>query len=132
MTVALAIACGGDTKPPQLRVTSREWSFAPATGSLKPGRNEFVLANEGTLAHELIVLKTDLPPSQLPMQNGKADEEKLHVVGRVPVASAGATGHASMVLSPGKYLLICNLVDQGATNVSHLDQGMVASITVSQ
>jgi hypothetical protein len=51
------------------------------------------------------------------------------VIGRTPIAAAGGTAESTLELSPGKYVLLCNIVDQPA-GVSHFENGMYASFLV--
>jgi uncharacterized cupredoxin-like copper-binding protein len=81
--------------------------------------------NIGGTTHELVVLKTDLDPANLPtLPSGEVDEEALHSPGEIPDVAAGATAATTVDLKPGKYAIICNLP-------GHYAQGMYGSLTVT-
>jgi uncharacterized cupredoxin-like copper-binding protein len=120
--VALAQTCSHNTLTPQPTVATR----GPVT---------FVVSNKGNLGHptcqygiantpevhELVVLKTNLPPSKLPLTKGTGTSAGFKVaveVGRVApalVVNPGQTRTVTLTLKPGKYVLICNLIDHYST-----------------
>ena len=68
------------------------------------------MSNDGTQDHNLRVIATDLPPDDLPTSRGAVDEEQLNVVGSTPDFAAGSIqGVTVEQLSPGNYVLICNV-----------------------
>ena len=93
---------------------------------------KLVAENQGTRPHELVVIKSDLPPDGLPLVDGKVNEDKVNISGEIEPLAAGATREATFELSPGKYLLICNIVElvPGATPQSHYQNGMLAAFLV--
>lgn len=136
LAFALA-ACGAAAtpKPPEptaVDVTLQEWAIAPASTTLKAGQVTFNVKNAGPKnEHEMVVIKTDLGPLDLPKgANGKVDEEAagLNVIGEVEEVSVGGTRSATLDLAPGKYLLICNIVDPDG--VAHYGKGMTIAVTV--
>ena len=84
----------------------------------------FRVANDGAIAHEFVVVKSDLAATELPQAAGVADESQFEVVGRIDQwLGGGEVREATFNLTPGKYLLICNLP-------GHYQLGMVAAFTV--
>jgi hypothetical protein len=85
--------------------------------------------------HELVVLKSDLVPTTLPLGgNGGVDEAGAGVtkIGEIEPFPAGQTREATFELAPGKYVLICNIVDTSETPTEvHYKLGMLAGFTVS-
>jgi uncharacterized cupredoxin-like copper-binding protein len=82
--------------------------------------------NQGTVEHELIVLKTDLAPTALKIRaaESKADEAASgQNLGEVEGVGAGQTKRKTFDLTPGQYVLLCNIVD-------HYRQGMVMAFEV--
>ena len=61
------------------------------------------------------------------LRDGKVDEAQVNVVDRLAPLAAGASGELTLDMTPGKYLLICNLTDSGE---SHYQAGMVAFLLV--
>ena len=79
------------------------------------------------IAHELIVIKTDLPAGELPLGvDGRVDENQVEIVGRTPVLAAGAlSATLTDVLKKGNYVLICNVG-------SHYTRGMRTGFQVGK
>ena len=119
-------------------VTERlsEWSIT-GDSSVAAGDVTFVVKNDGTMEHEMLVLQTETPADQLevtdagdppvPVTEGanKVDED----------ASIGETGDPNLQpgetrtfvlkdMAPGHYVLICNLED-------HYQNGMRIDFTVT-
>ena len=116
-TVAVSVAaaaCGGgdDTEGKRENVSLGEYSIKPAATSVPAGKVTFVVKDTGALAHELVVLKTDLAPQALKMLSpDKVDQDGSgKVAGEVEDVKAGTTAPAvTLDLSPGKYVLLCNV-----------------------
>jgi uncharacterized cupredoxin-like copper-binding protein len=128
----LATACGGGEKTTNVQVSLDEWSVMLDVEEVSDGRMRFEVSNEGSVPHEFVVVKSDLPPEGLPVQNGKVVEEQVNIVDEIEPFAAGSTESITLDLSPGKYLLICNIVEQvpGQPVTSHYQNGMVAFLLV--
>ena len=114
----------------QLTIKMGDYFFAPANGSAKAGKTVIEAPNEGTVEHELVVFKTNMDPAKLPTEaGGGVDEEKLDEVaeeaGEVADVEAGETKSGNFQLTPGKYVIFCNLP-------GHYAQGMYGSLTVTK
>jgi uncharacterized cupredoxin-like copper-binding protein len=129
-----AVACGGDKPKADLAVTLDEWSVEPTGNEVAPGEITFVVTNEGGNEHELVVIRSDLPPNDLPLVDEGVDESKLVVVGRSKSFAPGETANLTLDLSAGKYLLICNRVDRprALPAVGHYRQGMVSALLITR
>jgi uncharacterized cupredoxin-like copper-binding protein len=96
---------------------------------LKPGRHTFALSNGGSVPHELLVFRTDLPGKSLPVgPDGDVIEDSPLLVKLVdsgsatnPGASVSAPG--SQPFTPGHYVAVCNLP-------GHYRLGMWLNVTV--
>jgi uncharacterized cupredoxin-like copper-binding protein len=145
LTVA---ACGGDSNKENatqqgsasstsstVNVSLSEWSIVPDKASVLAGRVTFNARNDskGDHEHEMVVVRTDLDPSALPVAEGEVDENQIQVIGEIEGIAPGATGSVTLDLQPGKYVLICNLVEQGADgNVDrHYQFGMRTAFEVT-
>ena len=53
-------------------VTMTEWAIEPEVESAPAGEITFTVANEGAVVHEFVVIRTDLPPGELPVSVDKA------------------------------------------------------------
>ena len=114
--LALLVAgCGGDDEPGRtvtapasgaVRVVAKEYSFDPATIAMRgPGTLRVRLVNEGSLAHNLKVLR--------------GDEE----VAGTPTLPGGRTESARLNLEHGTYRIICSVGD-------HEELGMTGTLRV--
>jgi uncharacterized cupredoxin-like copper-binding protein len=95
--------------------------------SVNAGPVRFEVTNESkSLVHEMIVLKTDMPASQLPYDQKKdpAIESKLKSLGEVSELPPGNAGSLTLRMKPGKYLLFCN-------QAGDLHGGMWSNFTVT-
>jgi hypothetical protein len=130
----LIAACGGgggQREPVDVAVTLDEWSVRPVPEEVRPGAVNFQVTNAGVRPHEFIVVKSDLPPGQLPLANEVVDISKVNVAGRLDPMSPSAVQTLSLTATPGKYVLICNLVETspGAADPHYLN-GMAAGFIV--
>jgi len=111
-----------------LEIKMGDYFFSPSAATAKAGKATIVAPNEGTVEHELVVFKTNLDPAKLPTEsNGGVDEEKLDEIaeeeGEVADVAAGETKSGNFELTPGKYVIFCNLP-------GHYAQGMYGTLTV--
>jgi len=87
----------------------------PASASTSAGSVTFNVKNTGPKdAHEMVVIKTDLAPEALPTKaDGSIDEEGAGVtaMGEVEEVAVGTSKTVTIDLAPGKYVLVCNVVD---------------------
>ena len=142
-------ACGGDGEEPpsaggggttSIGVTLREWSVAPAQASAPAGAITFSATNQGPAhKHELVVLKTDLAPQSLPTKaDGSVDEAAAGIqsLGEIAEFAVGAPQSKTFTLAAGKYILLCNVVEDPPTAdmagiKAHYKLGMFAAFTAS-
>lgn len=122
----LAAGCGDDdgSGGNRVNVSLGEWDIQPNSLSAAAGDTTFRAKNNGTIAHELVIIKTDMDPAQLPMSGGKVDEDKAgKVVDEIAEFAAGKTESGTFKLDAGHYALICNIT-------GHYQSGMHAGLTV--
>lgn len=108
-----------------IRVTDTAMKMTIDRTTAPQGKVTFVVVNQDTVAHEVVILKTNKDPSKLALLYGasKIDEEAAgENVGEVEV-EAGTTGAGTFELEPGKYVLVCNVV-------SHYMAGMYSAFEV--
>jgi hypothetical protein len=115
-----------------IEATLTEYAVALSQPSAPAGAVELVATNVGLVDHELTVVRFDGDPGALPLNVvGGAELSELPEeaeVGRIWSFPPDATCEATFDLAPGRYALICNVVDDG-TN-PHYSQGMHAAFTV--
>ncbi|MCH7576725.1 MAG: hypothetical protein IH822_02850 [Chloroflexi bacterium] len=109
-----------------------EWEIEAELTSVPAGELRLTTTNGGSIGHDLVVIKTDLPPGELPArEDGSVDEDSVEVVGRVPTVVPGEFERATLSLTPGPYALVCNIVDvRGGESRSHYQSGMQTAFIV--
>jgi uncharacterized cupredoxin-like copper-binding protein len=121
-------ATGGGGGGKRLEIKMGDYFFSPASGTTAAGKTVIEAPNEGAVEHELVVFKTNMDPAKLPTEaGGGVDEERLDEIaeeaGEVPDVEAGETKSGKFNLTPGRYVIFCNLP-------SHYAQGMYGTLTV--
>jgi uncharacterized cupredoxin-like copper-binding protein len=112
-----------------LTIAMSDYAFSPNDGTTNAGTVKVSAPNQGKLPHELVLFKTDKSPGSLPtLSNGEVDEEGLEASGvespgEIEDVNPGETKSAALKLTPGKYVMICNLP-------GHYKQGMYGTLTV--
>ena len=110
-----------------------EFAMVPETPTVAAGRVTFVVANEGAIEHEVVLIKTKRDSGDLPTDGagaaledgavaphgGDHEAEGDHHAG-VHFAT-GAGGEVVVDLEPGRYAVVCNLP-------GHYEAGMHANL----
>jgi uncharacterized cupredoxin-like copper-binding protein len=119
MVLAIALgpaACSSPASSPpgrRLPVNIRDFRITPSSSTIRGGSITFVVQDQGPSTHEFLVIRTDLTPDGLPLRpDGLTVEEDsplIHVVGEIGDLDVGDTIALSLRLSPGRYVLFCNL-----------------------
>jgi len=96
--------------------------------AVKAGRTTFVVYNGSretglTELHNLVVLKTNVAPGNLPIDKTGRRVVETGRVGKPLLVKPGQTRMLTLRLTPGKYVLVCNLID-------HYSAGMYAPFVV--
>lgn len=103
-----------------------EWKVAVAN-TVKSGKTSYTIANMGTVAHELLVFKTDLAPSAYPTDAAgdiTEDGAGVTLVSDGENIDPAGTQTRTIDLTPGKYVFVCNIA-------GHFKQGMFTLVTVT-
>ena len=91
--------------------------------SVKAGPTTITFNNQGTMEHEVVVLKTDTPADQLKVgANHEVSEDAS--VGEDSETKPGKTKSTTIDLKPGNYVLVCNIE-------RHYEKGMFTAFTVT-
>lgn len=135
LTLAFALAsCGGDdggaesTEPEAteageggaevaageadttVSATLGEYFIKPDPDAVDAGNINFKVTNDGKLEHEFVVIATDTPADDLPLEGTDVDETAAgEVPGEIGSVQPGATEEVTLSLEASKYALICNL-----------------------
>lgn len=102
-------------------VSMTEFAFKPNALSTTAGKLKVTAKNDGSTAHEFVLLRTKKAPKALPVKQGVASEKGE--VGRIPKQKPGAAASHTFKLKSGKYVFICNLP-------GHYQAGMYGSLKV--
>ena len=98
-------------------------SFKFDKTSVAAGKVTFTFKNSGTRKHEMVVLKTDEVFDALKVgADNKVSEDTSK--GEIGETDAGKTGTVTIDLTPGKYVIVCNIE-------KHYAQGMRTAFTVT-
>ena len=115
VAAALLAGCGASGTAAQggnvIAVTERDFAIV-APKVLPAGNVVFRVANKGPVAHELLVVR-DTADDALPMRTDglTVDEDRLtrSEIGVLEPADAHAVRNLSLDLTPGRYVLFCNM-----------------------
>jgi len=109
-------------------VVVRDFRIRASSPTVRAGTVEFQVQDRGPSTHEFVVVRTDLPADQLPLQRDgltvDEDSPQLHAAGEITDLNIGQSGELVLHLRPGRYVLFCNLE-------GHYLGGMRAAIEVS-
>ena len=98
-----------------------EWKLTPKVATVPAGPVTFVVRNNGTMAHEFVVLRSNAPAGRVPVKGGKAVETgRLGEIADIP---KGASKRLTLKLKPGRYVLLCNVL-------GHYQAGQYAALRV--
>lgn len=93
-------------------VTLADFTVEASPASASAGSLTFNATNDGAMEHELVIIKTDTAPGDLPLNDAgsEADEDAAgEVIGKIEGIPAGETMSDTFELEAGKYVLICNI-----------------------
>ncbi|MEO8607903.1 MAG: cytochrome C oxidase subunit IV family protein [Chloroflexota bacterium] len=119
-----------------VNVTLRSYKIDLSTDHVPSGMVTFHITNQATdMMHELIVIKTDLPPDQLPTDSlGRLLEDSVNIIDAHEDIFFGTTVNMQLNLDPGNYVLVCNLPEhyQAGMNVAFTVEGAVPTEATSE
>ncbi len=116
-------------------VTLQDFHVRPDKTEAKAGSVSFTAVNEGISLHELVILRTNLNPAELPRKEAKdhkgtakeylvnEDDPQIVAIDEIEEFPAGTTQKKTVSLDPGHYVLFCNIP-------GHYDKGMYASLHI--
>jgi uncharacterized cupredoxin-like copper-binding protein len=105
----------------------KEWAISLDSYSHTAGSITFDLTNAGTIAHEFLVVRSDLTSTALlanvDATTKRIDEALLDVIDEQPEYEPGVPGTVTVTLTPGHYVVMCNIE-------GHYKAGMYADFDV--
>jgi len=121
-----ASGAGGGGGGTTVNVTETEFKIEADATSAPAGQVTFNIKNNGTIAHEFVVIKTDDAASALPVASGESevDEDQLTGIDEKEDIAPGTSVTLTVNLEAGHYALICNVE-------GHYAGGMFLDFTVS-
>ena len=110
---------------PILHVKLKDFKIEPALPSIEDGSITLSVWNEGPTTHEFVVVQSEAAADELPIgaDGIRVDEDAVIPVDELENIGAKTRGILSLSLSPGRYVLFCNLE-------GHYLGGMHASLEV--
>jgi uncharacterized cupredoxin-like copper-binding protein len=105
----------------------KEWEVNVDATAAEAGTVDFTIANEGTIGHEFLIVKTDIAPGDIPVEGDHFPEDAsdIEVIDEIGEFTKGTTEALTVTLEPGSYQLVCNLPD-------HYENGMFVGFEVLQ
>jgi uncharacterized cupredoxin-like copper-binding protein len=92
-----------------VRATEIQWGIRLSRRSAPAGEVTFIVRNDGSLDHQFLVLRTNLPVAKLPMSGAQVDVKKAGtLVGEISTLKPRAQATLRLELKPGRYVLFCN------------------------
>jgi uncharacterized cupredoxin-like copper-binding protein len=112
---------------PVLNVLVKDFKIEPLHPTIENGLVTLRVHNDGPATHEFVTIRSVLPADELPLAADglSVNEDRVVPIGELAEVEAGATGLLTLPLTPGRYVLFCNLE-------GHYLTGMSASIEVSE
>ena len=117
MGIACTVTCCGGTGSPNdpaaIQVKLEDFLLHVSTATSSSGPITLHLENDGPSTHEFNVDRTDLDADQLPLRTDglsvAEDSPLLTRIKAVEILEAGDSTNMELDLSPGHYVLYCNL-----------------------
>ncbi len=102
---------GEDPTESTVDVAHGDFWVTTSQPSVEEGNVTFEVANEGAIVHEFKVVRSELPPDDLPLNEEEfvVDETQVEVMGFTDPMKPGETRTLTLNMPPGKYVLICNV-----------------------
>lgn len=116
-----------------LHVMLQEWRIIADKKVVPAGPLKISVQNRGQETHEIVLLRTDLPHNNLPMQaSGGISEEKAgKLVNELEDLTPRSKKSMHVNLKPGNYVLLCNMVEiEDGEKEQHYSMGMRTAFTV--
>jgi uncharacterized cupredoxin-like copper-binding protein len=127
--VLIAVACGTMSCSDKGGITVEldEYTLKPDPAEASGGSVTFTAKNVGSIAHQLLVLRTSVPVDDLPTSDGvvQVDGKRVRAVGEIELVATDDAESTTLDLAPGDYRLICNIA-------GHYDNGMRATFRVDR
>lgn len=110
-----------------IEVRLDDYAIEPRANTVPAGRITLKATNRDDVPHDVVLVRTTLPPDRLPRSGIRVDESDLaiEILARTARLDPLRTGSFSASLGPGVYVLVCTVPHH------YVRDAMVATITVS-
>jgi uncharacterized cupredoxin-like copper-binding protein len=112
-TLLLFSACSNASPPdaPGPHFTLRDFHIDSSQQVISAGNVVLHIYNDSPSTHEFVLIKTDLPPSALPLDADglSIDESQFQHAGEISEVDTQTNRTLTLNLAPGKYVFFCNL-----------------------
>jgi uncharacterized cupredoxin-like copper-binding protein len=111
-------------------VALNQWSITPQASQIPAGPVTFKVMNDGMMAHEFVVMRTDTSAADFHIGSFEGEQSRVNEdtvgtnVGETGDMAAGANKTITIDLKPGHYVFMCNLP-------GHYALGMHTDFTVT-
>ena len=128
VAAALLASCAeaapaADITKGEIAVELKEHVISMSAQEVRAGTVTFLVRNRGGVAHDFIVIKTDLAPDKLPLDAQAQKVKEDGRVGSVQEIPPGKNGNLRLDLQAGHYVIVCNVP-------THYQLGMRTELTV--
>ena len=113
----------GENGEATIGVVLADFTITLSAESASAGTITFDITNDGAIAHDFKIVKTDGAIDELPVVDTVVDEEAVDLIDGIDDLGVDATTALSADLEAGSYALIC-------TVPTHYEAGMVVGFTV--
>ena len=103
-----------------LEVTVSEFKLELSSTTVAAGDVSITGVTAGTIEHEIIIIRSDLDSSELPLVDGRVPEDEVDMVDEISEFAAGTSATQTFNLTPGRYVLIGNLPAHYTSGMHHV------------
>lgn len=118
----------------EIHVELTEFAITVDDADVAAGLVKFEVKNAGKEPHEIAIVRADDAGSLPKTDDGAVDDEAVEddLVGEIEPFASGHECEATFALTPGKYVLLCNIVgEHSGEHEAHFKEGMFTMLTVT-
>jgi hypothetical protein len=132
----LGSAACSDSNKPDVKVGLKEYTVSLDPSTPKNGKLEIEAKNEGSVTHEMVIVRAESADALPTDADGAVDEDQIpeaDKAGEIAEFDAGKTVTKTFDLSAGNYVVFCNITETKSDNsvLSHFVEGMHSNLAVS-
>lgn len=130
------VACGNSDEGGKVTITMKEYTLTIDPASVPKGPVEFTIKNDGGKQHSLLIIKTSIPPGELPKEDDGSvnkDGADVDVQHEIDEIDDGDDTSRTYDMEPGTYVLVSNRVQEdNNVKIADYSEGMYAQLTVTE